>query len=268
MTIGFTERGDAGLDLRWETRCRLYGCDGAIAVTKSLTPFARIVLLRLHNDRFPVILHAGCTGLSGILEKNTPRVEDTISYIADLIDRGFPASNIVLRIDPIVPEPPYEDAPFRVLDAALAAGLLPALCVRISFLDNYPHVRARCRAALGRELYNGNWQADVAGIRRFMDRLAPYVRSGKVRPVETCAEGALLARLGPAYADLYELRGCLSTRDLEIMKLDPTQAPKTVNGQNRGGCLCLTCKRELLDQKRPCGNGCIYCYWKDAPRRA
>ena len=37
MKIGFTERGDAGLDLSWYDKVHTQHCDGLIAITKNLT---------------------------------------------------------------------------------------------------------------------------------------------------------------------------------------------------------------------------------------
>lgn len=34
------------------------------------------------------------------------------------------------------------------------------------------------------------------------------------------------------------------------------------NPQGRGGCLCLSCKTELLTCRAQCPHGCLYCYWK------
>ena len=71
---------------------------------------------------------------------------------------------------------------------------------------------------------------------------------------ETCAEAGL-ARL------IYnsEITGCVSDKDLQIMGL--YTVPMTENPQNRNGCHCLSCKTELLTERKPCKHGCVYCYW-------
>lgn len=266
MKIGFTERGDAGLDLSWYDKVHTQHCDGLIAITKNLTDACADRLLALHQSGFPVILHAGITGLSEIapkLELNTPNVDTSLARIQALIDRGFPKDHIVLRIDPIVLFGDYMTAPFMVLDHAAEQGLLPGLRVRVSFMDNYPHVRARCKQALGYELYGGRWQADPYLAIRFTHLLTPYIEKGIISKPETCAEIRFLDGLPGQFAHMYEACGCISLKDLAIMGLDPAQAPKTINGQQRGGCLCLACKQELLTQRHPCGNKCLYCYWKD-----
>ena len=52
--------------------------------------------------------------------------------------------------------------------------------------------------------------------------------------------------------------------DLEELDLaDRCDIPTEINRQNRNGCLCLACKKEMLTQKHPCAHKCLYCYWKD-----
>lgn len=267
MRIGFTERGDGGLDLSWFEKVRDRNCDGLVVVTKNITPGCMDRLLQLHNSGFPVLLHAGITGLGEIdppLELNTPPVVQSLSHIQDLIDLGFPKDRIVLRIDPVVPEGDYMEAPFHVLDQARKMGLLPGLRVRMSFMDNYPHVKVRCQDHIGRPLYHGKWQAETEDVVTFSSWLREYIKAGVISRVETCAEGKLLQRI-PAdlAAACYHMQGCISLEDIRLMGLDESKAPSDINIQNRTGCLCLACKYELLDRRHPCGNNCLYCYWKD-----
>lgn len=263
MRIGFTERGDAGLDLSWHEKVRERNCDGLIAITKNLTMGCTEKLLDLHFSGFPIILHAGVTGLPKSIERCTPELETSMFRIANLVDMGFPMERIVLRVDPIIPVAPYLDCVDGVLKAAVEEGLLskdgPSVRVRVSVLDNYPHVRDRFARELGPDavLYNSMFQPPVYAFRDLTDRLEPWVADGYVSRFETCAETNLCD------PDVFEAVGCLSVKDLEAMGLDPTQAPASVNGQNRHGCLCLTCKEELLTHRHPCANKCLYCYWKD-----
>lgn len=75
----------------------------------------------------------------------------------------------------------------------------------------------------------------------------------------TCAEPEL-AKYGK-YGQIIEC-GCISEQDLKILELNiPDKI--SVNMQNRNGCLCLSCKTELLTEKVQCPHKCIYCYWKN-----
>lgn len=47
-----------------------------------------------------------------------------------------------------------------------------------------------------------------------------------------------------------------------LMDLDISE-DLSVNKQNRSGCLCLSCKTELLAEKHRCPHQCVYCYWQD-----
>ena len=67
-SIGVTEAGDAGVDLSWEKK--LGDVDGAILITKNVTPDFRAAVMR-NTDK--VIVHATVTGFGGsILELNVP----------------------------------------------------------------------------------------------------------------------------------------------------------------------------------------------------
>lgn len=266
MKIGFTERGDAGLDLRWFNAVKEKHCDGLIAITKNLTPACADKLMELHKSGFSIILHAGITGLSELepkMELHTPDVDASLGRIQALIDRGFPKERIVLRIDPIILEEPYVNAPLLVLDHAAEMGLLPGLRVRISFMDNYPHVRERCIKAYGAPLYKGRWQGDPYLAIQLTQKFQTYIDKGLIDPPETCAEGQFLSKLPGQFAIVYDRCGCISPKDIKLMGLDVNQAPALTNMQQRTGCLCLACKCELLDKRHPCGNDCLYCYWKD-----
>ena len=244
MRIGITERGDAGLDLSWIYR--LHEIDGAILITKNANEAFRNAVL---TSPKPIIVHATCTGWGGTyMEPAVPFYKQQLDNICKLINAGFPKNRIVLRIDPIIA---YEDGFERfkmVLDEATALGLIPGVRVRVSFCDNYPHVKDRL-LDIGKEpFYNGRFNVDQSSV---WDVQIELMNRDLV--VETCAE--------PAYAcEQFKQVGCVSETDLAIMGLAGTQTG--VNPQNRHGCLCLNCKYELLNNKARCPHGCLYCYWK------
>ena len=53
--------------------------------------------------------------------------------------------------------------------------------------------------------------------------------------------------------------GCVSEKDLQILNI---KGECKIGGWQREECKCLACKFEMLNNKRPCKGGCIYCYWK------
>lgn len=245
MKIGITERGDASLDFRWMEKMRTV--DGAILITKNVSPaFIQAVI----NQEKPVIVHATCTGWGGTwLEPGVPDYKTQLNNIRALLTVGFPKSHIVLRIDPIVPTDEGILKVCAVIDEAKKMGLLPGMRVRVSMLDEYPHVRARLLASGHEPFLNGYFQASYYTFSRIDEILSEYEID-----IETCAEPHLNHSLW------FERLGCVSENDLKIMGLPVEES--SINPQNRKGCLCLSCKTELLADRHPCAHGCLYCYWK------
>lgn len=251
--IGVTERGDAGLDLSWSER--LDHVDGAILITKNLNDKFRAKVLET-QERKPLIVHATITGWGGtVLEPNVPAYEYSLDMLAKLVRDGFDKNRCVLRIDPIVPTQPGLELVDRVLKSASERPELDGMRVRISLLDEYAHVKERLNAKGYASFYGGRrFQPDD---REVADTLALLNRwhdeTGLV--FETCAEPKLD---GPAVRRC----GCVGEKDLALMGLTIPDGAG-VNPQNRHGCLCLSCKRELLDCRHRCPHKCLYCYWKD-----
>ena len=49
MKIGITERGDAGIDLSWESKLKYDAIDGAVLITKNITDRFREVVMRQYD---------------------------------------------------------------------------------------------------------------------------------------------------------------------------------------------------------------------------
>ena len=334
MHIGFTERGDAGLDFSWvsqvEDQKSIRGnhLDGTILITKRMNQRFVDEVLRLHKMGRKIIVHCGCTGWGGTwLEPNVPTPDIQLGFLGQLITSGFPATQCVLRIDPIIPCQEGLDAVKRVFSEAYKIKIpyeqinncycnysslvyseyvmvpsgeyfieQPIRC-RISIYDEYKHVKNRLRK-LGHEPFYGNnrFYANNDETIQVLETLAKLTPdSGTVGnnfTIETCAEKTLvnihnsrktlgkkilseshpwtkMSKKQDAITEYYLFgpniiaNGCLSKTDIEILGIDTSTMPKSVNGQNRFGCLCLTCKEELLTHKHPCPNNCVYCYWQD-----
>ena len=248
MKIGITERGDAGLNFAW--RDKLPSVDGAVLITKCLNDdFIEAVLEE--SKTCPLIVHATCTGWGGtVIEPNVPVYPEQLKRLKKLIDAGFPIERCVLRIDPIFPTKNGLKRVCEVLDYAFSLKLLPQVRVRISVLDEYPHVKERFREHGFDPVYPKGLFAPKHMMEDVVHTLSRYDIQ-----FHTCAEPYLNSSDG-----LFVHSGCISNIDLRLMGI-PEEKMQT-NPQNRHGCCCLSCKTELLDCKHPCKNGCLYCYWK------
>ena len=252
MKIGITERGDAGLDFAWYEKLKNHTVDGAILITKHITPNFIAKVMDLYRSGFTqIIVHCTCTGWGkSVLEPNVPSYHDQLKQLCDLIHCGFPISHCVLRIDPIVPTDDGIKCATNVLDKAYDIGLLPSIRVRISVLDEYKHVKERLKNLGYSTFYGDIFYAPYPMMQNLIKALNKYDLQ-----FECCAEKYLNNQ------NQFVHIGCISDRDLRTMGLDNTVSG--INPQNRSGCLCLSCKTELLTCRTRCPHQCVYCFWKD-----
>lgn len=246
MKIGITERGDAGINFEWERK--LHNMDGAVLISKK---FSNDFIDKVLAAEKPLVLHCTCTGYGGTkLEPCVPYYKDQLNQLAYLIKRGFNPAKCVLRIDPIFPSEKGLDRVREVLDhfISLETGITR---IRISLVDEYPHVKVRYRKNGWTPLYGDDFGPSDEQIRMVSKVLSEYDFT-----YETCAE-TKLSNEAPCFIE----KGCISETDLILMNLPVEEYSQ--NPQNRRGCHCLSCKTELLDNKHPCPNGCLYCYWKN-----
>lgn len=248
MKIGITERGDAGINLSWVSKVNTV--DGMILITKNLTETFCLQVLDLYNKGYKIIVHCTCTGYgNSSLEPNVPDYKTQLKHLAYLIDMGFPADNCVLRIDPIFPSEKGLNRVREVINyfISLNTGVTR---IRISIVDEYKHVKERYRQHGWNPLYGDNFGPSYEQKQLVANLLNQYSFQ-----YELCAEDDFLKMLNNG-----QIIGCISTKDLHIMGI-PTEA-MTINPQNRKGCHCLSCKTELLTDRKQCPNGCVYCFWK------
>ena len=253
MKIGFTEQGDAGLNLSWITPIQNHQVDGAILITKQLNPkFCKNLMELWNNGYHNLILHCGCTGWGNtVIEPNVPPYQYQLNQLNELIKSGFPKDHCVLRIDPIWPTPNGINRALKVLEYADSQTNTKNIRIRISILDEYKHVKDRIQKLGYKPIYGNKFYAP-----KDMMQAVETALSNTGHTFECCAEPYLTNRC-------FIHKGCLSHKDLFIMGL-PSPSPNTTqNPQNRNGCMCLSCKTELLNTKHPCPHKCIYCYWKD-----
>ena len=249
-SIGVTEAGDAGVDLSWEKK--LGDVDGAILITKNVTPDFRAAVMR-NTDK--VFVHATVTGFGGsILELNVPRASKSLENVMALLCDGFPQERVVIRVDPIIPTEKGLDTALATIEMFMAEAFAR---YRISVIDMYPHVRDRfTRAGLplpyGGNKYAGTEQlglvdAMILEAKTFWEYLGN--RPGELR-IESCAEPWLKEPI-PC--------GCVSAYDLALLGLDPSESDSV--GWQRQNCMCYSGKKELLSCRHPCKHNCLYCYW-------
>lgn len=235
MRIGVTERGDPSLDFSWIEKQK--SCDGIILITKNLTEKVK------NNINFDkTILHNSCTGWgSTVIEPNILNFKSNLDNLNNFIRDGFPREQVVLRIDPIFPTQVGIKRALEVLSYSQEIGLLEGIRIRISILDLYAHVKERFSKM--------NFKVIPLPYDDVYKRLASFNSSVLF---EVCAEPKL---------DKFIQIGCVSTKDLEILGIEYNQ--QFSKGFQRKTCQCLSCKYELLTEKKRCGYNCMYCYWRD-----
>lgn len=234
IKIGITERGDAGLDFSWMTKAK--GYDGIILITKHLSH-----LFIEEANKINCIVHATITGLGGtIYEPNVPTLIMSKIYF-DLLVKTLGPERVVLRIDPIIPDDSGAAKAINVYEQIHIKGGKRTR-VRISFMDNYPHVKERFIAA-GLKPLDYNFHAPIE-LRKKISSYFP--------DTEICGEPG------------FECIGCISTKDLKILNIDapPLEGYDRIKAVQRPECRCLIYKTEMFKNKSRCQHQCLYCYWK------
>ena len=239
--IGVTEAGEIAYNL--DVFDRLY--KGNIIITKRLTD-KLIEKLIEHKDK--IILHLTVTGMGSTrIEPFVPTPQKTLEKLHKLLDGGFTTSHIVLRIDPIVPTRKGVETAMGVLRLFRGLGIKR---VRISFLDNYKHVRERFKE-IGVELYNGEFHAPLK------ERLKCLTT------IKYCAEECGYETVGACGEPGIDSIPCLSQKDIDILDLTD-EIVLEGSAEQRKSCGCPANKSELLRVKpHRCENKCLYCYWRD-----
>lgn len=239
MKFGITEAGDAGLDLSWADKL----LDGNIIITKHLTCNNQKLIKLLIENKDKIILHVTCTGYGGTkMEPNVPKPHEVYQGVRELIDRGFPVDHIVLRTDPIIPTKKGIEKVIEPWTLFEDTGI--SRC-RYSIIDMYRHTRERIEKVYGRVPFTG-FSAPKEMVDDLLKAIEPFRDTYNF---EACAE------------NLPDRVGCISKKDYEILGLD-TSTIKT-GGFQRSTCACCAGKTELLNSKKRCPSGCLYCYWRD-----
>lgn len=245
--IGITETGDPAFNLGIFDR--LY--KGNIIITKRLTDDLNNKLLE-HYEK--VILHLTVTGMgSSVIEPFVPPVEQVKEKFIQLITLGFPIEQVVLRIDPIVPTDKGIDTARGVLETFRGLGISR---VRISFLDNYKHVRERFKEKGIPELYDGKFHAPLEDRVKYLEMIKDCASEMGYGTIEACGEPGI------------ESTSCLSQRDIDILRLTDTIQLEG-SAKQRNSCSCPSNKIQLISNgyNKECENRCLYCYIRDKEKK-
>lgn len=239
--IGVTESGEIAYNL--DAFDRLY--KGNIIITKRLTDK---LIEKLIDNKNKIILHLTCTGMGSTrIEPFVPTPQKTLEKLHKLLDGGFPTSHIVLRIDPIVPTRKGMETAMGVLRLFKDVGIHR---VRISFLDNYKHVRERFKE-VGVELYNGEFHAPLKERRKCLTEIKYCAEECGYESVEACGEPGI------------DSIPCLSQKDIDILGLTD-EILLEGSAEQRKNCNCPANKTSLFKGKpERCLHKCLYCYWRD-----
>ncbi|MBO5435138.1 DUF1848 family protein [bacterium] len=250
MKIGITERGDAGINFSWYDK--LPTVDGAVIITKKMSDeFIDKMLTAVK----PVALHCTCTGWGGTyLEPNVPDYKTQLDYLKKLLSKGFDVNRVIVRIDPIIPTTEGIERVCNVLNY-IRNNDIPVRRIRFSIYDEYPHARQRL-AAIGKTPFypDNKFTAPANMMKAVADALIQFTDF----TFESCAEPAFVNMVK---SDNFIEKGCVNADVIKTLGLEIT-TPMLENMQNRHGCHCLSCKTELLTERKRCPNGCLYCYWK------
>ena len=240
--VGITESGEPAFNL--DLFKGLY--EANVIITKSLTDK---LIEKLVENKSKIILHITCTGYGGTeIEPFVPSPEKTRTQTLKLIEKGFPAEQIVLRIDPCFPTIEGQKRAYYI--AALFAGT-GIKRLRFSVLDMYDHVKERFKKA-GCQIPYSSFHASSYS-RNNLYRGLQEISKKYGYEIETCAE--------PGIKSI----SCISQKDIEILNLSDKITLKS-SAKQRKTCGCPANKTELIHHNkapRRCQNQCLYCFWKD-----
>lgn len=259
--IGITREYDASQDISLFTRLKPLG---NIIVTRDLRNpvFFKNILKNKKN----IILHVVVSGYGeSPLEPKTPHPRTMYESIANLIRSGFPKSQIVLRIDPVIPSEQGTQVLSMVLEAF--ATLHIKRC-RIKLLHLNKNVISRevwnylqYFGRMENPYYNQVENKVYSGpSRKHISRVYELLKSFSTQyEFETCT--------CDEYNDIdpLPLLGCVSFKDLKILGV--TDVNLIPNLDKKKKCRCPVNAKEILKIDRKiknvqCQLHCVHCLHK------
>lgn len=239
--IGVTESSEVAFNL--DCFDRLY--EGNIIITKRLTDK---LIEKLIEHKEKIVLHCCVTGMGGTrIEPFVPKAEETYKKLVELLDKGFPISHVVLRVDPIVPTEKGIETALGVITAFSGLGIKR---LRFSFLDNYKHVKKRFKEEGIAELYDGEFHAPLELRKEYAKKIEQVANDGGFESVESCGEPGI------------ESISCVSQKDIDILGLTD-KITLEGSAEQRKSCGCPANKTQIIKVKpHRCEHKCLYCYWR------
>lgn len=247
-TIGITRNFEPSQDLTLFYRLK----DMNIIITKDLRNVVFQNLLLQHKDK--IILHVNCTGWGSTpTEPKIPHPAVTYNNVLHLINSGFPVKQIVLRLDPIIPNEIGLNAMKLVLSTFTKLGIKRC---RISLLRLFPYIQQRVGFLEVSQLMGCPYYSDLTA--------KIYQTPSKKHLVdvfEICAQ--FESTYNFEYCDNNHFNdnkysvGCVSDTDLKIMGYDDILInPAKINNS---GCKCPSNVVELMQYRKQCNNHCLFC---------
>lgn len=245
--IGITELSDPSLNNSWIDRLR---AKANIIITKNLQPIIEPIVQNKHR----IIVHVTCTGLGGTpFEPGVPPAPLQIKATEELIKRGFPVEQIVLRMDPVI----LFNEGIKAQELVLRYfGELGVTRCRYSFLDQYPNTKENLER-LGIKPVSG-FTYPKPQIQQYSAHLTEHW--GSQFHLESCCE------------ETSHRQACISQMDLDILMKNAVKNRADFTGlanlqlvgckSSRRLCSCPLNKFELMRSTPGCAYDCAYCYWK------
>lgn len=223
--------------------CNNKGKLGLLLITKNIktsTPIA----LNAQDLGIPTVTHITITGLGGTkLEPKVPNFKTSLLDLQSFIQVERNLQNIVLRIDPLIPE----ITDFEVVDQIVkAASHLGITRCRTSVIDYYPFVR--------KKFHDNNLP-----IPTYSFQPPPNIKLELLSQLFTiCEKHSMTLESCAEHDDIPGLIkiGCANQQEWKELGLNLRKGlPR------RKECFCNVTKYDLLAYEPSCPNNCLYCYW-------
>lgn len=173
------------------------------------------------------------------LEPNVPKLDEGTFESLLTNPGGSDVAKKVLRVDPIIPTPDGTELAISVINKW--AYYFDE--VRISFIDNYYHIRDR-GVKLPWDSLHAPYELRKESYNKILN-----VCITLNKPLFVCGEPG------------FPCNGCVSLSDMIALGIN--ESCYTNAFKQRTVCHCIMQKYELLKNRHPCAHNCLYCYWKD-----
>jgi len=249
--IGATETFDPAFVKDWDQHLK----EANLIISKRLTDD---MIQKLVKNKDKIIFHHTVTGFGGsVYEPGVQPYWHEATQASKLLQLGFPATQYVLRVDPVIPTNRRNIELVREvltywIEQVLKPNDVTKLRCRISIIDQYSHVAKRFMDA-GMQIPWYGFHAPKEAFKVVAELISGFTSE---YDFESCAE------LGFSGYDWINQKGCANLDDVLLLGLNPDDYEFPEQNQ-RAQCRCLAKKQILKVKPGRCSHKCIYCYWKD-----